>query len=98
MVLPQQRPWLIVFRLTYGQVSQLVGRPPDAPELKPGRLKPWIPVGATAWRLPGETEWRDLTTLPRAWGLLPKLDMPITPMDAEEYNPLDPDDSYWDSI
>ncbi len=28
---------------------------------------PRIPFGATAWRRAGETEWRDLKTIPKEW-------------------------------
>jgi hypothetical protein len=63
-------PLMIEWRIGHYQPKDLVGygnRTPQPPETKRSVVKPYIPIGTTGWRLPGETEWQDLATLPPSW-------------------------------
>ena len=68
-------PTLIEWRLPSGFVLRsIVGRSCDAPEFakkatERAVLKPFVPYGATGWRLTGETEWKPLAALPARYGL-----------------------------
>ena len=67
-------PILIEWRLTEGRIlTSVLFRPAGAPELTAAKEKricrPWIPVGADAWRRTSETRWKSLSTLPKEWHL-----------------------------
>jgi hypothetical protein len=81
-------PVLIEWRVHDVILTSVVGRGPDAPEFAKSSqeraiLKPWIPRGATGWRLTGETAWKPLGTFPACYGISRRASDTL-PMDLEE--------------
>jgi hypothetical protein len=84
----RQLPWMLEWQLpdphgrTAVVLTSLLRRGPGAPELKPAVAKPFIPYGATAWRLPGDSSWHPIQELPREW--LPALKQELSALDDDE--------------
>ena len=82
-------PVLIEWRLTSGIIlTSVVGRGVDAPEFahkhtERAVLKPWMPRGATGWRLTGEREWKPLVAFPASYGITRRASDTL-PVDLEE--------------
>ncbi len=71
MTLPDDLPWMIEYRLKGAILTTLPRRPVRSVGTSGATdaaiVQPQIPFGTLGWRLPGETEWKPLSALPKHW-------------------------------
>jgi hypothetical protein len=76
MQCPDDLPWMIEYRMNGpDEAPRILSALPRRPVRAVGTsgktdapiIRPQIPLGANAWRLPGEQDWRPLGALPRHW-------------------------------